>query len=169
MTTMTTAHPRRPRLAHLLPIAAVVGLLVSLVNLVPAQAATWVPYTEDLSSAEEAKDPDGNGGEVGLKHCYSGGGCVQDYVAVFYDNGEMLKVYDNLRDGHATKVQVSVLNRNGTSVDTDTYYVGSSESGKVFDLGTPDGSGDIPENYTVKIKVCINEVGMCTNYVTYRA
>lgn len=42
MTTMTTAHSGRPRLAHLLPIAAVAGLVLSLFNLVPAHAATWV-------------------------------------------------------------------------------------------------------------------------------
>ncbi|TCC08291.1 hypothetical protein [Kribbella soli] len=163
---MNTKRWRRLRPIRLFSVAAVVGLIVLFSNLTPAQAMTWKSYTEDLSSAEEAKDPDGNGGEVGLKHCDVA--CIQDYVAIFYDNGEMLKVRDNLSDGHAAKVVVSVQ-KNGASLDTDTFYVGTSESGKVFDLGTPDGSGDIAEGLTVAIKVCINEVGICSQTYYFKA
>jgi hypothetical protein len=163
---LNTKRWRRLRPIRLVPVAAVVGLILLFSNLTPAQAMTWKSYSQDLSSAEEAKDPDGNGGEVGLKHCDDA--CIEDYVAVFYDYGETLKVYDNLRDGHAAKVFVSVQ-KNGTSVDTDTFYVGSSESGKVFNLGTPDGSGDIAEGLTVAIKVCINEVGICSQTHYYKA
>lgn len=87
-------------------------------------------------------------------------GHVDEQVEVRFDaNGEVLSLYDGRQDGQYAIAEVFVYNKSGTRVDTDVFKTGLSR--EQFNLGTPDGSGDIPEGYVVKINVCVGNI-TCT-------
>lgn len=72
------------------------------------------------------------------------------YRAEFIAPGEYLKLMDNVSDGSEAHAVVKVYNRSGKLVDTDTFDTGTKAT---YNLGTPDGSGDVPEGYKIKITV----------------
>ncbi len=75
--------------------------------------------------------------------------------ANFDANGEELRLLDDRQDGQLAIAQVWVYNKSGTLVDTDTFSTGSVDR---FNMGTPDGSGDIPEGYEVRINICVGNI-----------
>lgn len=77
------------------------------------------------------------------------------YKVNFNAYGEELRLEDRLSDGYAAKANVRVYNTSGTLVDSDTFKNAGS---KTYNLGTPDGSGDIAEGFTVYIQLCIDTV-----------
>ncbi|MDF3143449.1 hypothetical protein [Streptomyces sp. T21Q-yed] len=95
------------------------------------------------------------------------------YYAKFNPDGEELIAYDRLADGHATRIEMSVYSSynpdDGFLVDRDTFYVSTADGTKTFNLGSPDGSGDIPEDYSINMRVCINETVHCTDWVRGRS
>jgi hypothetical protein len=135
--------------------AAVIG--VATTAAMPAQAATWTERTES------GTDQHGTWATAGLSTNWQYGHA--SYYIHFDPYGEMLTLSDRMRDGHAARGEVLVYDLNGRLVDEDTFYAGVDESPRTINLGTPDGSGNIEENYKVWIRVCINETSTCTSYV----
>ena len=84
------------------------------------------------------------------------------YRASFWPRGETLNLLDSISDGDQARANVEVRNRNGTVVDRDTFRTSSSAE---FNLGTPDGTGNIPEGYQVWIQVCVGNTGHCAPWV----
>lgn len=84
------------------------------------------------------------------------------YRASFWPRGETLNLLDSISDGHQARANVEVRNRNGTVVDRDTFRTSSSAE---FNLGTPDGTGNIPEGYQVWVQVCVGNTGHCAPWV----
>lgn len=81
------------------------------------------------------------------------------YQVSFWPRGETLNVMDRRSDGQSARAEVRVENRSGVTVDRDTFY---STYDSTFNLGTPDGSGNIPEGYRVYIRVCIGDSDRCS-------
>ena len=81
------------------------------------------------------------------------------YQVSFWPRGETLNVMDRRSDGQPARAEVTVENRSGVTVDRDTFY---SSYDSTFNLGTPDGSGNIPEGYRVYIRVCIGDSDRCS-------
>lgn len=81
------------------------------------------------------------------------------YQVSFWPRGETLNVMDRRSDGQPARAEVTVENRSGVTVDRDTFY---STYDSTFNLGTPDGSGNIPEGYRVYIRVCIGDSDRCS-------
>lgn len=84
------------------------------------------------------------------------------YTVSFWPQDETLNVMDRRSDGHQARAQVRVSSPGGTLVDTDTYYTSYDTT---FKLGSPDGSGDIPEGYNVLVRVCVGETEQCGPWV----
>lgn len=137
----------------------------SLAVAVPAQGAS--PWTTSTSRFFTYPADDDLALELIVDH---GGTSQNDYSARFYPYGEVLKLSDNRSDGYAARAHVNVYNKSGTKVDTDTLYTTQNAwTTRHIELGTPDGSGNIPEGYTVSIKLCVNGIDVCTNYIVTRA
>lgn len=71
---------------------------------------------------------------------------------------------DMQTDDDKAEAHVIVL-KNGVAVDNDHFVTGTQDW---YELGTPDGSGDIPEGYRVKIKLCRKDY-QCSNWYTGKA
>jgi hypothetical protein len=156
--------PQR-RLRWLLPIGAVASTLALLFgSTAPAYAAGYRTTTYGFYD----EDPDGSGAAAIIRWHNDAGGSVPRYQAHFYPNGEMLVVRDDYADGHAAKVIVGVYDGSDL-IDSDLFYVGTAETGKSINLGTPDGTGNIKDGLRVTIKLCINETSVCTDTVNGRA
>jgi hypothetical protein len=82
----------------------------------------------------------------------------QRYVVSFVPNGEVLHVMDRRTDGHQARAEVAVASSIGV-IDHDVLR---SSYDSTFDLGTPDGTGDIAEGLSVYIRVCVGETGRCS-------
>ncbi|MEU0373629.1 hypothetical protein ABZ070_25855 [Streptomyces sp. NPDC006283] len=80
----------------------------------------------------------------------------------FEASGEKLALADTLADGHAARAEVIVVDQHGKFMDSDTFYAATADGAKWFNLGTPDGTGNIAEGYEVRIRVCINETTTCS-------
>ncbi|WP_371099383.1 hypothetical protein [Streptomyces sanglieri] len=78
---------------------------------------------------------------------YQGVGYIVRYQAVFHAEGETLEVWDRLTDGSEATVVLKVYDRDNNLVDTDKFTTGKDHT---FNLGTPDGSGNITEGYKVR-------------------
>lgn len=81
------------------------------------------------------------------------------YRVSFWPQREELRLLDRRADGHQARAEVVVRNHAGHVVDRDTYF---SRYDANFNLGTPDGSGDIPEGYRVAIRVCADQTNHCS-------
>ncbi|MEV5205452.1 hypothetical protein [Streptomyces sp. NPDC053720] len=79
------------------------------------------------------------------------------YRAAFHAKGETLDVWDRCKDGYEAKVTVKVYNLLGILVDLDEFTAGQDTT---FNLGTPDGSGDIHEGY--KVVLVLSAAGFST-------
>jgi len=100
-------------------------------------------------TAPSTKD---NGIHVTIKiREYSGNVTALDRYRLDFDSyGETLKLWDGLSDGTEAVARVWVYNKSGTLVDTDTFTTGTRDS---YNLGTPDGSGNIPEGYDIRFQL----------------
>lgn len=148
---------RQIRLKRLLPAGLVALALAFAVGVAgPAHADTWSERTWDVAT----KDADGAAVAVGFRW-YGDGVSEILYRAVFDPYGEILTVRDDHPDGHAAKVIFRVYGSTGT-IDVDTFYVGTADTGKTFNLGTPDGTGDITEGRQISVQICINETSRCS-------
>ena len=163
-----------------------------LVGAMPATAAPSSPGAADPITIEAPEDPaalaspDGEVSPTGNIHHCSGAWCFQSiwdkasndaggwwaqsimyvessttdrYQVSFWPRGETLNVMDRRSDGQPARAEVRVENRNGVTVDRDTFYTTYDST---FNLGTPDGSGNIPEGYRVYIRVCIGNSDQCS-------
>ncbi|MER6618003.1 hypothetical protein [Streptomyces xantholiticus] len=118
-----------------------------------AHAATW---TSSTSTNASSKDP---GGIDAYSNLMKDGKIY--YGVLFQASGEWLAMADSLADGHAARAEVIVVDQNGKFMDSDTFYASTADGAVWLNLGAPDGTGDIPEGYEVRIGVCINETTTC--------
>lgn len=91
-------------------------------------------------------DRGGSSGHVWLEDSR----CDICYSVQFWAKGERLHLWDFLSDGRRAEAVVVVYDRSGTIVDVDRFFTGTNEE---YNLGTPDGSGNIPEGYQVTMRV----------------
>ena len=137
---------RRPLIRVLGIAATAIALVAGLTS--PANAA-W----ESLVQNHIRPDPyDAGGRDAKLRYIDFSGSERKDMAAYFQAWGEELDVYPNRLGTAPTHIQVKVYRPagNGTLhlVDTDNFTMAPGQ-GRVLNLGTPDGSGDIPEGYIV--------------------
>ena len=166
-----------------------------LAGALPATAAAGTTGTDDSATvqapdgAAALTSPDGEVTPAGSTHhcspnwCYqtirdraandNGGWWAQSileergdqlnkYQVGFWPRGERLHLMDRISDGHQARANVEVRNHSGDVVDRDTFYTSYDAE---FNLGTPDGTGDIPEGYQVWVQVCVGDTGHCAPWV----
>lgn len=102
------------------------------------------------------------GGRWAQSILHERGDDLEKYMASFWPRGETLDLMDNLSDGHQARANVEVRDRNDNVVDRDVFYTSSNAE---FNLGTPDGTGNIPEGYQVWVQVCVGNTGHCAPWV----
>lgn len=147
----------------LLPVAALFGVIMLVFTSGPAQAAT---YTSGSKVWNAEDDAGGINAWAWLDKAGVGGS--QDYKATFYANDELLAVQVDDEMVSNAKITVAVYDKNGQHVDTDTFTVAPGTM-DWLELGSPDGTGDIPEWYKVYVKICVGSSDTCTPYIRGRA
>ncbi|MEQ4305241.1 hypothetical protein ABNF97_28325 [Plantactinospora sp. B6F1] len=151
---------RKRFLVPITALCAVVGLLLAGG---PAQAATYNKYTRTQASNQDA-----GGIDTWAWLNKVGAGSEIDYQVHFQAYGEKLWVYVRVGMASKGKVTVVVYDTTGKHVDTDTFTVDIGEN-RELNLGTPDGSGNIAEGYTVYSRICVGNSTTCTPYAKGRA
>ncbi|MGB9034868.1 MAG: hypothetical protein WCC45_10145, partial [Paeniglutamicibacter sp.] len=95
---------------------------------------------------------------------YDGGA----YKATFCARDEKLTVLDQKTDNVGAYVKLEVFKPDHNSEgnfkhdEWDEFFVPSK---RTFELGTPDGTGDIREGMPVRFKVCKGKGGPCSKWV----
>ena len=136
----------RKKLTH---AGVLVGAMASLAIVAPPASAACSGFCEYTNAWDSKTD---GGGENAVAVLYSNGNDREhwDYRAMFVADGEKLLLTDNLTDKRQAVADVYVYNKRGYFVDKDHFMIGTN---KTYQLGSPDGSGDIPEGYSVVIRV----------------
>lgn len=83
--------------------------------------------------------------------------------AMFAPRGEWLYLTDRTGDYHVARADVLVTDTSDRVLDRDTFYADAVDD--KFNLGTPDGSGDIAEGHNVWIRVCLSDTQNCAGWV----
>jgi hypothetical protein len=99
------------------------------------------------SHSYDDEDVGGSSGEVN-----KGDAGDPRYSVQFWAEGEHLSLWDFHPDGHEAEATAYITEPGGEMVDFDRFRTGSSD-GAHYNLGTPDGSGNIPEGYKVWIRL----------------
>ena len=139
---------RRPVAAPLAAGVALTAATALAVGVSPPAAADEEP--SDCHS--RYIDDDDSGGSSGW--VYKGDEDAEDdhYSVRFLAEGERLAVWDSYSDGHEAEVTAYITEPGGEMVDFDRFRTGSYD-GAYYNLGTPDGSGNVPEGYKVWIRL----------------
>ncbi|RCG24689.1 hypothetical protein DTL70_10070 [Streptomyces diacarni] len=118
-----------------------------------------VNYCSHLISGP-AGDDDPGGVNAGA-YLYPCGESVNNwhFRALFYAYGEQLTLEDRYTDEHEVSSSVKVYTTEGKLLDEDYFHTGTKQT---YNLGTPDGSGDIAEGLRVKFNVCVRGVECST-------
>ncbi|MFF2642152.1 hypothetical protein ACFVUB_20190 [Streptomyces niveus] len=117
---------------------------IGLVTAPTASAAGYCTYKNDWASAE---DPGGRNAVAVLYRCETTPENY-DYRAFFVAEGEKLLLEDRWVEGAEVAADLFVM-KDGKRIDGD-YFEGVGS----YNLGTPDGSGDIAEGLKVEFRVC---------------
>ncbi|MER7174461.1 hypothetical protein [Streptomyces mesophilus] len=125
----------------------------------PAAGAA-IDYCTHTKSWPSSTD---SGGRNAAAYLYICGSDYLDYHyrAQFWADGERLAVHDNYADNREARIRLTVTGSDGQVVDWD--YLENTGL-KVYQLGTPDGSGDIAEGRRVRFSLCA-EMSTCTRDV----
>lgn len=145
----------------LLAFCALIGLVAAAA--VPPVPAAAAKYTVDSDVWADTKHP-GKGTFVNQRLVPPGSDSA-DYYLLFDPWGEELQLRDMNTDGDRAVAFVRVF-RGSYIIDEDDFY--SGEPYKYYQLGTPDGTGDIDEGVTVEFKLC-REGFQCTGWTRGRA
>lgn len=103
----------------------------------------------------QSPSPRDSGGYDAVINLVTKAGAIH-YKADFQAHGEKLRVWDRHTDGVRAQVQVRVYRHADADgvpygiIDEDIFYVGDYQE---FNLGTPDGSGNIAEGRWVGIRI----------------
>lgn len=126
----------------------VVAIVMGAGSLTAASSATASSCPDPGSYEPWSDATDGDPGGV------SGGTSYPEnpiqYNVVFEARDERLKLWDNRTDGRVAEAYLIINSPNGGYVERDILRTGSR---RTFELGTPDGSGNIPEGYQVSISL----------------
>ncbi|MFC4337001.1 hypothetical protein [Salininema proteolyticum] len=87
------------------------------------------------------------------------------YKVNFNAYGEELRLEDRHTDGRRARTIVEVYNGDNLK-DTDVFANAGTET---YNLGTPDGSGNIPEGYRVEMRLCVGDIGCSSDFAWGRA
>lgn len=109
-----------------------------------------------------------SGGKWATSQMWNASNSQQRYEVWFAPKGELLQLFDRFTDRQLARADVVVtIPWTGVVVDRDSNLYSSFD--EHFWLGTPDGSGDIPEGFNVSIRVCVGDGLPCSGWVTGRA
>lgn len=135
-----------------------------------AASALSTADTEYWSYTDNSASDDDNGGKDAIGALYPKGSEPGDYHyrAEFAAYGEVLTLQDLASDGYHAKAYVNVYDEHGTHVDKDTFILPEDTGRETYNLGTPDGTGNIPEDHKVTIQVCIDGAG-CSQKISGKA
>lgn len=131
------------RMLACLPIAA--GLALT-----PAVAMADGPghYYSDVYKITDDGDSGGSSGSVTV---HPDGEFRPLYAIQFQAKGEHLYVKDFQNLDRRLEAYVFVWDKSGDLVDRDVFTTSASD--REYNLGTPDGSGNIPDGYRVAIRI----------------
>lgn len=154
------------------------SILTGLLALVGTMLFAASPAYADVSCGSSYASPNDSGGrDVRLAisekaPCPTGN---ELFFAAFNANGETLTIGVHDADDHGYYkiwVDSKVYNSSGTVIDTDQQVYDGSLSGdnhRDYNIGTPDGSGDIAEGLKISLRLCgkVNTDGStkCTLYI----
>ena len=134
---------------------------------VPAASADSVEPAADpcgnwVSEAKSKTNPTpyDEGGKDALARIYCSRSGTTLYEVRFQAYDEILYLRDLHTDGLGALAEVWVYDKSGDLADKDTFTTGSTNA--TYELGTPDGSGNVAEGYEVFIKVCTVDKSACT-------
>jgi hypothetical protein len=146
---------RKKTIMRIRSVAAAASIATGLGLAMMPSASAEVGYYSYTNSWEAGNDA---GGWSAVAALYPKGSepADYDYRAVFSARGETLMLEDWESDGHHAKAYVKVYNGSGSLVDTDTFILPDNTNREIYNLGTPDGSGNIRDGYDVSIQVCMN-------------
>lgn len=136
------------------------------IGMVSAQSASaavnYCTYRNDYPSTNDTA----GGARDAIVYMYPCGQSVSSwhYKAFFDAYGELLTLTDRIADGYGVASDVRVLNSDGKVLDYDSLHHATDT--KRFNLGTPDGSGDITEGLSVEFNVCAKGL-KCSNLYAY--
>lgn len=127
----------------------------------PGEVAINEICPEDWCLSSDADwDPTDSDGRWAWSYLWNAHDESEYYFVYFDPYGETLELDDQFTDGHEARADVVVSDPITERVlDRDTLF--TSYRGK-FNLGTPDGTGDIQEELTVSIRVCQHGTGICS-------
>lgn len=112
-------------------------------------AASYCPDPGSHSPWSNASDGDAGGVSGGTSSPADDTQPVQHSVA-FRALDERLRLFDNLTDGRVAEACGMANSPKGAYVERDILRTGSD---RTFELGTPDGSGDIPDGHQVSVSL----------------
>ncbi|NGN65910.1 hypothetical protein G5C51_18665 [Streptomyces sp. A7024] len=134
------------RSAPRLLIVAAAGLALAAGTGTPAQAAS---YETTVDRYTDDGDDGGSSGSIDLHEPDNYENTY--YSAQFWAKGEDFHLWDFVTDGREAQAVVIVYHpRTGEQLDVDRFKVSPDRH---YKLGTPDGSGNIPEGYKVTVRL----------------
>lgn len=128
-------------------VVAALAVAGAAVAAMPTTADAHTEYWSKVYKYTDDHDPGGSSGSVTL---YPTGTKDPKYAVQFQAKGENLYV-KNFTGGGETQARVRVWDTSGNLVDEDLFTTDKLDT--AYNLGTPDGSGDIAEGYRVGIQV----------------
>lgn len=159
---MRTITTRRLRTRFLAPIAILFTVVGLVLTSGPAQAANYVSHTERWASHND------NGGIDTISYLDKvSEGYSEDYWINFHSYGEELYYDVDYRMNSRGVIDVRVYD-DGELKDVDRFVIDIGSIGSL-NLGTPDHSGNIPDGYEVRTRICVGTSTTCTPWVTGRA
>jgi catechol 2,3-dioxygenase-like lactoylglutathione lyase family enzyme len=133
-------------------------------DLRPNYATCLENWCEEQDTGWDDRDGDGRWAWVRLASSFD----QSEFYQVYFDPyGERLILWDRFSDGHQARADVVVRDPSGAAIDRDSNLY-TSYTGE-FNLGTPDGSGDITEGLRVAIRVCLAGTTICSGWATGRS
>lgn len=132
---------------------ATAGLAVGMAPASQAHDDHW--YEPLVTSYDDPGPPDNGGYDASVRLLAEGEGSGH-YTVEFQAYDELLKLYDDHSDGRQACAQVKVYRHADSDgvpydeIDSDRFCTGTD---RTYELGTPDGSGNIREGRWVAIRV----------------
>lgn len=151
-------HRRSPIGSRILRTASIAATAVALtMSMAPVSHAEQ--HWEELITSYRDPAPHDDGGFDASASLLPGGEGYNRASAVFRAYGETLYLSDSDGDGLRTQAEVRVYRHADADgvpydlIDTDRFDTGSEH--KYYNLGTPDGSGNIKEGRWVAVRISV--------------
>jgi hypothetical protein len=155
------AYRTENRIGRRIRLAACAGATAGALTLSLAPVSHADGDWEELISSYRDPSPDDQGGYDASASLLPGGSGQNRASAWFTAHGETLRLSDSDGDGLRTQAEVRVYRHADADgipydlIDTDTFSTGSDHSVQ-YNLGTPDGSGNISDGRWVAIRISVD-------------